>query len=133
MSDLPADVQKIRQQLQAALEQAAQWQQRYEAQAPKSSGNISPDTTDQNPFPPLELPPSSSDRDLNELPENLPLTDVTELQRQLTQAQAEITRLTAALAQEQANHAKTRQNLTNALADAIENLTRLRNQPPRTP
>lgn len=128
MSDFPADVQKIRQQLQTALEQAAQWQQRYEAQTPKPSSLAS-----RHPSSAPEPPPSQPDRTQAIPAEIRQVTDVTELQGQLAQAQAQIAQLTTALAQERTNHAKTRQNLTNALADAIENLTRLRNQPPKTP
>ncbi len=129
MSDLSADVYELRKKLQATLEQAQQWQQQYEAQteevesAPISPGSKIPDQ-------PVALPAGQTVTPASIRAEVSGLTEVSELQEQLIMARLEIYRLTQALTQEQVSHAKTRANLTNALADAVERISRLKQFPP---
>lgn len=131
MADFSVDVHQLRQKLQAALEQAQQWQAQYEAQAQHRQPQAPiPGSTPVNPA----LPPGQDVTPEMIRAEVMQITEVGELQEQLLMARLEMLRLTQALTEEQMSHARTRQSLTTALGDAVESMGRLKNQlPPKTP
>ncbi len=134
MADFSTDVNQLRQQLQAALEQAQQWQRQYEAQTPQRQALEPSPNLPAQPQLTAALPPSQNLTPEMIRAEVMEITEVGDLQEQLLMARFEILRLTQALTQEQLSHARTRQNLTNALADAVESIGRLKHQlPPKSP
>ena len=75
------------------------------------------------------LPKASSDRVVTQATvESIDLTTVDELKVRLLELGAEHDRLAQDLKAEQADHAQTRKNLTTALGDTVDLLTKVREQ-----
>ncbi|NCJ05248.1 hypothetical protein GS597_01690 [Synechococcales cyanobacterium C] len=118
---LQVALQVIEQERDRALVSAAQWRQRYEVEAQQRRRGV--EKADQT--------IASLRAELQQLCQNrrgaalsLPGTANTSMSAQLATALAERDRLQEALEQEKSAHLRTRQNLINALHDALKNPSR---------
>jgi isocitrate dehydrogenase kinase/phosphatase len=136
VEQLQQELANVRQERDQARWEVAQGRKRFETEAQqrrdeavKAQQAISALRTELE-SPPLPLDAAMIDPEFLQTlqAEILAQTDVEALQSQLIATQVERQQLLQALKMEQADHAQTRHSLTNALGDAIEALSRYRQQ-----
>lgn len=140
------EIQDLKRQLQAAQQSEAaanasadNWRKRYEIEAQQRRQEVESmqQTLDQLQFDPSkesiqQNPPRSIDAEpifSSEIEQKIAHLDtVDELKAQLIEVWSERDRLAQALEREKAEHVQTRQNLSMALGDAVDMLTKLKAQ-----
>lgn len=150
VEQLQQELANVRQERDQARWEAANWRKRFETEAQqrrdqsvKAEQEIAALQTQlerlQSPLDPATIHPELLQSLQTEVVAH---TDIQDLRSRLLAALVDRQQLLQALTAEQKDHAKTRHSLTNALGDAIEALSRYRQQghpqpnrqfPPRTP
>lgn len=140
-----AEIQTLQQQLKAlgqerdqAYASAANWRKLYESESEQRRNDAARSQIQiralANELEVFKQTPSQGDRNLEQvLAQVTQVESVDELRSQLADALTLCDQLSNALTTEQAAHAETRQNLTTALGDTIDLITKDQNSQSQTP